>query len=217
MEGRTVLLIRHGAVDLPAVGTGIPRNYGPHEPLSDRGIHQGILLAEQMKHQGIQPQLIISSLYTRAYQTADLLHKALPDHPPVIPDEKFNGARTPQWDHRPQSELGSVGGNYFADNPYLPDVHGETLPSAYTRVISEYKRILDSHKTETIAIVTHGEIIGMIMHYLTVGEYGAPGVDQTVDKGEALVLRVSSEGKLLDTRHIISAEGSIPHVERRGG
>jgi len=215
MEGRTVLLVRHGTVDSMAVGTGIPRVYGPHEPLNDHGVHQGIRLAENLIQQGVQPDLIYSSQYERAYQTANILHEKFANHAPVIPDTGFNGAHTPQWDHRPETELAEAGGNYFSDNPMLPEVHGETLPHAYTRVITEYKRVLESHKTGTIAIVTHGEIISMILHYLKVGDLGAPGMDPSIEKAEAMILSYNKEGKLTES-HIVTPEGR-PHTQERRG
>ncbi len=214
MEGRTVLLIRHGSVDSLAVGHGVPCIYGPHEPLSTHGMHQSIRLAENLANQGIHPDLIFSSQYERAYQTANLLHEKFPGHPPVIPDAQFNGARTPQWDHRPATELGLVKGNFFADNPMTPDIHGETLAHAYERVISEYKRVLESHKSGSIAIVTHDEVIGMILHYLKTGDQGTPGVESSIEKGEALILSVNTEGKVIDSQ-VVTPEGVAHHKEKK--
>lgn len=213
MEPRTVLLVRHGAVDLPAVGTGVPRMYGPNQPLSDHGIQQGLRLGHRLASEDLRPDIIYTSPFRRAYQTAQLLHDTLPQHPVVIPSVHLSGAHTPQWDHRPETELGHMGGNLFADNPFQPEIHGETLPQTYTRVISEYKRLVESHKTGTIAIVTHGEIIGMIMHYLKFGDQGTPGLESTIDKGEAFALYLNSEGKLIETR-LILPEGPLIHREK---
>lgn len=210
---RTVLLIRHGAVDMPAVGTGIPRIYGPHEPLNDHGVHQGIRLTENLLHRGFSPDSIYSSQFERAHQTAEILHSLCPKHPPIVANGTFNGAETPQWNNRPLTELGTAGNNVFADNPMTPNVHGESLPHAYDRVITEYKRILESHKTGTVAIVTHGEIIGMIVHYIRNGEYSNPNIDRTIEKGEALVLNYNKEGKLIDEQ-TVSSEG-IQHSKER--
>lgn len=211
---RTVLLIRHGAVDMPAVGTGIPRVYGPHEPLSDRGFAQGQQLAENLTRQGYTPDYIFTSQFERAHQTAQILRDTFPTHPPILIDHEFNGAGTPQWNNRPLTELGTVGNNLFADNPLTPEIHGESLPHAYNRVITEYKRVLESHKTGTIAIVTHGEVIGMIVHHLQNGEFCHPGIDRSIDKGEALVLRYGTEGKLID-EHVVYSEGTKHSKERR--
>lgn len=214
MEGKTVLLIRHGSVDLPAVGTGVPRIYGPLEPLNTHGIHQSIRLAENLSDQGIHPDLIFSSQFERAYETANLLHEKFSDHPPVIPDTQFNGTHTPQWNHRPITELGHVNNDIFADNPFVPELHGETLPHTYERVVSEYKRLLESHKTGTIAIVTHDEIIGILLHYFKVGDHGTPGVEHAIDKGEAIVLMYDKENRLINQR-IVTPEGTLHMPEIR--
>lgn len=213
MEGRKVLLIRHGTVDKLAVGTGVPRIYGPHEPLDEHGIHQGKRLAENLIHQGIMPDRIYTSQFERAHQTANILQETFPNHPQVIIDTEFNGAHTPQWNHRPETELALVGGNLFADNTLVPDIHGETLPHTYERATNEYKRLLHLHTNENIAIVTHGEIIGMIMHYLSSGEFGQPGIDRSIEKGEALVLTYNKEGNLIEFC-AVSNEGNAHTQER---
>ena len=208
-----MLLIRHGSVDTLAVGNGVPCIYGPHEPLDTHGVHQSIRLAEQLSQQGIRPDLIVSSQYERAYQTANLIHEKFANHPPVIPDSFFNGAHTPQWDHRPETELARVDNNFFAGNPAIPDVHGETLPHVYNRVIAEYKRLLESHKTGTIAIVTHEEIIGIILHHIKHGDRVAPGIEHSIEKGEAMVLTYDKNNTLLD-QHIVTSEGGTRRPEQ---
>ena len=213
MEGRTVLLIRHGTVDLPAIGTGIPRVYGPHQPLNEHGIHQTIRLTQQLIGLGIRADLIYTSQFERAQQTANLLHELFPHHPPVIPDTRFNGVEAPQWENRPETELGETGGDMFADNPALPALRGETLKHCYNRVISEYKQVLESHKNGTIAIVTHGEIIDMIMHYHKVGDRGTPGMEHTIDKGEAIILSLTNEGTRIEQR-VVTPEGPVVYRER---
>jgi len=214
MEGQTILLIRHGDVDLPVIHN-VPVIYDPNTPLSDRGIHQGIQLAKRLNNINIQPDIIHTSTYKRAYQTAKTLHDTFPNHPPVVPNDQISGTRAPQWDNRPATELGLVDNDFFADNPCLPEIHGETLPQTYARTIAAYKRLLNTRPKGVIAMVTHGEIIGMIAHYLSVGDLGSPGVGKQIEKGEALLLRVSPEGTLIETR-IISPEGWAPRVEMRG-
>lgn len=213
MEGRTVLLIRHGSVDLPAVGTGIPRIYGPHEPLNTHGIHQSVRLAEHLNDHEMHPDIMYSSQYERAYQTANIIHEKLLCHPPVIPDAHFNGAYSPQWDHRPATELGLVNNNFFADNPMTPDIHGETLAHAYNRVISEYIRVIESHKSGSVGIVTHDEVIGMILHYLKTGDRTTAGIEPSIEKGEALILSISPEGKVIGTENV-TPEGVAHHKEK---
>lgn len=214
MGNRTVLLVRHGTVDMRE-GFGVPTIYGPQEPLNDHGIRQSIRLAQRLSDMGIHPDVIYTSAYKRAHETARCLHDTLPHHPSVITDEQINGSRSPQWNYRPESELALANNNIFADNPCVPEVHGETLPQAYSRVTNEFKRLLKAHQEGTIAIVTHGEIIGMIKHYLAVGDRGTPGVDAAIENSEALFLRISPEGTLLETR-IITPEGLGPRPEIRG-
>ena len=212
MGNTTVLLIRHGDVDSP-VDAFIPTLYGPREPLNDHGKRQISHIAAQFNKQKLIPERIYTSSFERASQAARILSETLVNHPMVIAAEGISGAHTPQWDHRPLTELDRVGDNLFADNPALPDVHGETLPQAYERVTRAYTNILESNRGKTVAIVTHNEIAGMIMHHITHDGKELPGIGRGVGKGEALVLTVSPEGRLLEMR-IFTPEGPILSKER---
>lgn len=212
MGRKTLVLIRHGTVD-PLFGSGIPTLYGPDEPLNDHGKKESTRLARHLAENGILPTKIYTSSFERARETAALVSETLPNHPPVIRDDHFNGTRTPQWDHRPATEFGHMGNDLFADNPALPELHGETLGQVYDRVTCGASQLKQVNGDETIAVVSHGEILGMITHYLTHGEHAKPATDPQLEKGEALVLRLSPEGRIIDTR-FFTPEGPILSKER---
>jgi len=212
MEKRVMLLIRHGEVD-PLEGFNVPTVYGPDEPLTDHGFRQSVLLARRLKEEGIAPDLIYSSPFIRAKQTASVIHDTLELHPPVYVDPRLRGADTPQWDHRPASELALVNNNIFADNPMLPDIHGETMSHAYERVTQAYEDLLRKNPEKIIAVVTHGENIGMLMHRITTGKESSAGMGTTVGKGEAYLLHLTPEGSLIESRRISGEQfGARPEM-----
>lgn len=212
---KSVLLIRHGAVDSP-IGPNGPLIYGPNQPLNTEGKHQLIRLGETLQLEKMFPEAIYTSPYSRAKESANVLHDILPSHPPVLIREGLRGASTPQWDNRPEKELVAAAGNLLADNPNMPGVKGETLQNAYWRVVTEFKRLLAESDGHPMVIVTHGEIIGMLRHYFKMGENAAPGIEASpLQKGEAMLCLLDAEGKLLEER-LISGEGQTIHPEKRG-
>lgn len=209
----SVLLIRHGDVKRAVSSSGEQLVYGPNQPLSDMGNYQLQSLGKKLSETTL-PSRIYTSPTLRAVQSASLLQEALPNHPLIIEREGLRAAYTPQWNEQPINELVGAGGDLFAKNPKLPDVEGETVDQAYNRAINEFTTIQKNHPDETVAIITHGEIIGMIQHYLRVGKEGQIGQDATIDKGEALTLKFTPEGKILESRVISSEAPQFPNKER---
>ena len=187
---------------------------GANQPLSDMGKYQLQSLGGKLSETAY-----ITKIYTsptrRAAQSANLLQDSLSNHPTVIEKEGLRAANTPQWNEQPINDFVAVGGDLFAKNPKLPDVYGETMENAYSRAIKEFTEIQKTHPEEVVAIVTHGEIIAMIQHYLRVGKEGQIGQDATIDKGEALMLQFTPEGKISESR-VISSEAPqfLPNKER---
>lgn len=208
----TLLLVRHGDVKRTQSEAGEQLIYGPNEPLSDLGTYQIQSLGKKFSEIS-PPSIIYTSPTLRAAQSAQLLKDSLANHPAIISKENFRAPHTPQWHDQPVREFVSAGGDIFAKNPNLPDMQGETLTDAYNRAIKEFTRIQQVHPNETVAIVTHGEIIGMIQHYVRVGDKGQPGQDNSIDKGEALVFHLTPEGKVLESQ-VISPKLTYSHLER---
>ncbi len=208
----SLLLIRHGAVDSP-IGPEGPLIYGPEQPLNIQGQHQILRLGQNLKNDAIVPDVIYTSPFTRAVQSAELLRETLPNNPPIIIREALSGSYAPQWSMRPESEAEGIQ-NLFADNPKLPEVHGESMKDAYTRVIREFQTLKASHPDQTIALVTHFEIIGLLHHYIKTRDSN-PSMEDAIEKGEGLLYQLSPEGNILKERKI-SPEQTHEHPERHG-
>lgn len=211
MHPQNLLLIRHGAVDSPFSPQG-PLIYGPEQPLNTKGKHQIIRLGQQFTNEHLLPSVIYTSPFLRAVQSAELLHETLPNHPPVIVRDNLAGAFAPQWNKRPESEAVGID-DLFADNPNVPDVHGETIEEVYARVVNEYDQIKSFHPQESVAIVTHFEIVGLLQHYL-LHPTETPRLDHTVEKGECVFYQFSPEGTIIEALRISPEQFSV-RAERR--
>ena len=207
----SLLLIRHGAVDSP-IGPEGPLIYGPEQPLNIQGQHQIIRLGQNLKDSGVVPDVIYTSPFIRAIQSAELLRETFSNNPPVIIREALRGSYTPQWSLRPESEAEGIH-DLFADNPNLPEVHGESMKDAYTRIIREFQTLKASHPDQTIALVTHFEIIGLLRHYMKTRVSSNPSMEDVIEKGEGLLYQFSPEGNILEERKI-SPEQHYAHPER---
>ncbi len=205
----SMLLIRHGQVDSPMGSTG-PLMYGSQQPLNKIGEQQMTKLGESFNAQGLTPQIIYTSPFPRAVQSAQILSNELPNHPRVIIRDNLRGGFSPQWDGRLVSELANVKEDIFSKNPYQPDIHGETLQEAYARVTQEYQQLLDTNPESTIAMVTHGEIVSIIRHYEKTDDKNKAGLDQPIGKAEALLIQRNNEGTILKQQLITSEFQSNP-------
>lgn len=198
-----VLLIRHGQVDSPMSPNG-PLMYGSDQPLNRVGERQMANLGKALISHGVEPEIIYSSPFPRAIQSAQILSQELSTHPQVIIRDNLRGADCPQWEGRPVSELAHATEDIFSSNPNTPSLQGESLQDGYARVVHEYITILDENPGTTVAIVTHGEIISMMRHYGRTGDKNNPGLDQPVGKAEALMIQRNNEGAIAEQRLITS-------------
>lgn len=209
----STLLIRHGQVDSPMSPAG-PLLYGSEQPLNAIGMLQMKKLGEALTIQGISPSRIYTSPFPRAIQSAQILKNELSNHPPIVIRENLQGGRSPQWEGRSVSQLAGVTEDIFSPNPYEPDIHGESLPEAYSRVIKEYQYLLDENKDNEIAIITHGEIVGIINHFERTQDAHSAGIDQAIGKAEALYMQRNSEGNVISQR-VITPEFQPTAIEMK--
>ncbi len=207
----SVLIIRHGQVDSP-IGPNGPLMYGSEQPLNTQGEKQIKKLGEVLNIHHVTPTVIYTSPFPRAIKSAQLLHDELSNHPEVIVRENLKGGFSPQWEGRSISELENVKEDIFSKNPYQPDVQGETLQEAYTRVTEEYQHILETNPNA--AIVTHGEIVGIIKHFEKTGDKNKAGLDQPIGKAEALLIQRNAEGKIIH-QQLLSPELQPTHIESK--
>ncbi|NTV62209.1 MAG: histidine phosphatase family protein [Oscillochloris sp.] len=157
----TIYLIRHGETDWNLAG----RWQGHADvPLNELGLRQARLLAQRFQAEKIQFDAIYSSDLTRAYQTAWEIGAAV-----RVPVQLYPPLR--------EIDLGSWSGMHYNDirerfpievrlleeGQDVPRGGGETLGALRKRVVEAVEGIISHRDGETLALITHGGCIRMLL------------------------------------------------------
>ena len=150
-------LVRHGKTDYTEKNTGIYQGFGTNlAPLSERGRQEAAEAAEYLKAKKID--LILSSPYTRAVQTAAIisrvtgaeilietdLHEWLPDVDYICLDDENTRKR-----HRKYREHGGV----YPEGKAKRWESNESMKRRFDAVLRKYQDY------ENVAVVSHGTIL----------------------------------------------------------
>ena len=136
----------------------------PGVHLSREGVEQAERLAQRLQTERIAA--IYSSPLERATETA------LPLKQPYRISEAVTELDFGEWTGRRIDDLESDPTwkrfNTLRSSTRIPG--GETMLEAQMRIVNEMERLRDKHPEETVAIVSHGDLIrGAILHYLGMG------------------------------------------------
>lgn len=190
----TVYLIRHGELEYPRNNLGQRLLYGPDVPLSDKGRRQIQELSERFVHKGRKLEKIYTSPFRRAVETAEIFASRLQLSDPVRILE-FQ-------DISPGSMVGKL----------LDDViqgrlqeYGETHFEVLERMMKGLQQVVEKEKERSIAIVSHGDSIRVLLFHLMYPKDPLPSIDELIktdylDKGEAWRLLVD------DALHVVEKE-----------
>ncbi|SEG92106.1 Broad specificity phosphatase PhoE [Thermomonospora echinospora] len=163
---RRVWLIRHGQSESNA---GLPTNGPGASPLTALGRQQAARTAAAFT---APPELIVSSSFVRARQTAEPTVERFPEVPyEEWPVQEFtylgrlHGAQTTTAQRRPFAEA------YWqrADPAYVNGGDGESFTALITRVRAFLDRLADRPEEGTIAVFTHGIFMKAVIWSLFTG------------------------------------------------
>ena len=158
----TLLLIRHAVTEM----TG-KRLYGRSEgiAISELGTEQAASLAERMAE--VRVDALYSSPLERCLQTARPIEDAC-----GVKLRKLEGVIEidyGQWTGRPFTSLRrlKLWREFHGGTPSTPRFPGgETLAEAQRRAITAIEALVERHPKETVAVVTHGDIVALVLaHY----------------------------------------------------
>jgi broad specificity phosphatase PhoE len=157
----TVYLIRHGETDWNLAG----RWQGHADvPLNDLGLRQARLLAQRLLSEHTQFDAIYSSDLTRAYQTAWELGAAVRVPVQLYPPLREIDLGT--WSGLHYSEIRErfpIEARLLEEGQDIPRGGGESLSALRKRVVEAVEGIVAHRDGETIALVTHGGCIRMLL------------------------------------------------------
>lgn len=160
----TVYLIRHGETDWNREG-----RWQGHEdiPLNKIGKQQAALLAQHLGKQGVRFDVIYSSDLTRAYQTAWEVGAVMKEPVKLLPPLREIDMGT--WSGMTREEIKQqhpVEYTLLERGEDIPRGGAETLAALRDRVTSVIDAIVAQHPGETLAFVTHGGPVRMMLRYV---------------------------------------------------
>lgn len=157
----TVYLIRHGETDWNLAG----RWQGHADvPLNDLGFAQAQLLAQRLQHEQMHFDAIYSSDLARAYQTAWEIGAAVRVAVQLLPNLREIDVGT--WSGLTYEEIKaqfSAEMEVLRQGEDIPRGGGETLRGMRHRVVEAVEALAKHHDGETLALVTHGGCIRMLL------------------------------------------------------
>lgn len=160
----TVLLIRHAVNDW--VKTGKLAGWTPGVHLNEEGQAQAAALGERLAKKPLQA--IYSSPLERTVETA----QAVARHHPALTVRIAEGVGEVdfgEWQGKTIKELSRRKMwhviQYTPTRAYFPG--GETVRAAQVRAVNTVEALIEQHRGEVIAVVSHSDIIKMVLaHYL---------------------------------------------------
>ena len=162
----TLALIRHGESNVT-----VNRVIGGHRTcsgLSDLGRQQAERLRDRLATTGeLAADVLISSNYARAIETAEIIAPAFPDLEIDI-DQGFG-------EHDPGPEIDGMTFDGYVErfgmpNWSDPDVDvfpgGETIAAFHSRVGSALAALIEAHRGKTIVVACHGGVVDATFRHL---------------------------------------------------
>ena len=159
-----ILLIRHAVNDF--VKTGKLAGWTPEVHLNDEGKAQAEALGQRLADAPIRR--LYSSPLERTMETASAIQQHHP-HLTIEHTTELGEVRYGDWEGQSIAALQSRKMWHlvqeYPSRAYFPN--GETMRAAQTRAVDEIERIAARHPGELVAIVSHADLIKMILaHYL---------------------------------------------------
>lgn len=160
----TILLIRHAVNDF--VKTGKLAGWTPGVHLNDEGKAQAEALGQRLAD--VPLKQIYASPLERTMETAEAIQR-FHSHLTIEHNTELGEVKYGDWEGKPIAAL--YGRKMWAVVQEYPSrasfPNGETMRGVQVRAVNEIERLVKSHPGETIAIVSHADLIKMVLaHYL---------------------------------------------------
>ena len=142
-----LFLMRHAeAADLGAEGS----TRDADRPLTEKGQRQARLMGRLLRRLDVKIELVLTSPFVRARETADLLLEAFGGHVPILDDETFvpDGAEDDMW-----TTITRTGRSHVLAMGHLPSI----ADLAAALMGSRAKQPIHFHKASLAAFVTDDE------------------------------------------------------------
>lgn len=213
-----VYIIRHAEVIYPLNKQGERLMYPPETHISEEGKRQSENFAQILKRKGIKFDVLETSPYTRARETAEIFAAAL-GNPPIIPNKNFRDSDVSGWIGIPlrEQQILMDNGEDIYDHPKSADQ--ETREQITKRMIDSFNDLVRRNEGKTVAIVSHGDSIALLIYQLEHPEEEIPSMsklskEKYLKRGEIYFITLDHEGKILETEILSNLEGQIGEREK---
>ena len=182
----TIYLVRHGADDNSVRG-----GWSKH-PLTDEGLKQSEALAEKLKENNCEAQIIWSSDLRRAKQTAEIIAQRL------NLEVEYNA------EFREVNNGDLAGMDNDLANELYPDLYwrklaweqcypnGESPKAFYERVKIAWEKLLKGGR-KSVILVTHGGVINVILHLVNGEAYSNKNSAYKISAADYIELCVKNQ------------------------
>lgn len=156
-----LLLIRHGAND--AHKNDILTGWTPGVHLNQVGQAQAQALAQRLA--SVEMAAVYASPLERTMETAEIV--AAPHGLPVVVREDLGEIRIGRWTGQPLEKLRKR--RLWRKVQFVPSMMrfpgGESFQEAQARAVAELERLCTEHLQQTIAVVSHSDVIKAAVAY----------------------------------------------------
>jgi len=205
MNEQIVYLIRHGSSQYPVDQLGRKLIYGPTSALTDEGIMKSKRLAcSILKREGAPLDVLVTSPYTRAEQTAEMLACVM-EMKMITKDERLRDTRS-MWEGALVDDFLTT----FREGKTFDDPHTqETLEELGERMKAAYNEVMTHYRGKRIGMISHGDPIRALWFrlYHPQGKY-PPYLELTkmisLGTAEGIRLQIDPGGKFATNLEIIA-------------
>jgi ribonuclease H / adenosylcobalamin/alpha-ribazole phosphatase len=207
MDQQIIYLIRHGSPQYPIDPTGRKLIYGPTAGLTGEGMLQCERLARRiLQREGAPLDVLVTSPYTRAEETATILAKVMGTSA-IVKDDRLRDTRS-RWEGTLVDDFMRT---FYAGKTFDDPHTLETLDELGRRTKAAYDEIRTRYGSEKIGIVSHGDPIRALwfrLHDLQ-GKY-PPYLELTkmigLGSAEGLRLQIDGSGALGSNQEVIAGK-----------
>ncbi len=209
----SVFIFRHAEVIYPLDKQGRKLMYPPETHISDTGKKQFTSLMETLRNRGVVFDLVETSPYTRAVESAQVLAEVFRLGESAI-NPGLSDSYVPGWIGVPlskQQELMDKGEDIYL-HPLSEDQ--EVYEQVAKRMTEAFQNIVKENEGKTVALVSHGDPIRLLMHRLDhpigiIPNMSILSKEGYLKRGEVFQVTVDKEGKIFEKKLISNLEGIV--------
>lgn len=211
----TFYLIRHGQTEWNRTR----RFQGQTDvALDETGEQQAARLAERLREEGVHFDALYTSDLKRASDTAQAVSAAIGLHPIPVPELREIDVGT--WSGLLWDEINSQEPELMARiaaGEDLPRGGGESFGDVGVRAVAALEELAETHADQTLAVVTHGGVIRMVLRHADGPESELPDELLVSNTSISVVERDTDGWRIVttnDAEHLVEAPELSERVAR---